>query len=523
MKKVLSLLLAFLLIVSAAITLVACMPPSDNTPGGNQGGNQGGSQGGNQGGDQGGSGDEPERIPLDYLPTDGYNGASFHIFQWTAGGLTDVGYSWVPWEEGDVEREDGDMLGSAVFDRNAWVEENFGVTITREYGSVDVVNGAPSFMSVVRSDASTSSNTYQQYILRTVNIVELVEEELFADMNKYSQYLHTDQPWWVQDSVKSFTLGAHLYVAATEMLLRDKGATAALFFNQVMASDYTSLPNFFELAEAGDWTLEELVTACEIVSHSNDSDELMNSADDIWGCCGGDDPVYYLFNAAGQKFAHIDEGGYLSYDFGYDDNSVTIMKRIFDDFIYADWYMNKMTVGANFLEKDQDLFVDGTSLFKSGMIKDTTNVLKYMPDLYGILPHPKIDVDQEEYSSLVWEHHDSILGIPEYAADKEMCAVILEALSWESYYTVYPMFYETILLSRAAKDSESKAMLQIILDTRSYDPGLYWDNASGLHGNDGLLRLSKTGSSDIASKWATYSDTIEENVQEVNNWIADKE
>ena len=150
-------------------------------------------------------------------------------------------------------------------------------------------------------------------------------------------------------------------------------------------------------------------------------------------------------------------------------------------------------------------------------------MLKYMPDLYGILPHPKIDVDQEEYSSLVWEHHDSILGIPEYAADKEMCAVILEALSWESYYTVYPMFYETILLSRAAKDSESKAMLQIILDTRSYDPGLYWDNASGLHGNDGLLRLSKTGSSDIASKWATYSDTIEENVQEVNNWIADKE
>jgi hypothetical protein len=66
-------------------------------------------------------------------------------------------------------------------------------------------------------------------------------------------------------------------------------------------------------------------------------------------------------------------------------------------------------------------------------------------------------------------------------------------------------------------------MLQIIMDTRSYDPGLYWDNASGLHGSDGLLRLSKTGSSDIASMWATYRANIEENIKEVNNWIADKE
>ena len=520
MKKFLSLLLALLLIVSAVATFVACedpeqtdtpkdpttdenKPPVDNPPDDD--------------------GKEEERIPLNYLPTTGYNNASYHILEWTAGGMVDVGTNWVPWEEGDVEREDGDMLGSAVFDRNAWVEETFNVDITKEYWSVDRVNGASSFMEVVQRDAATSGNAYQLYILRTVNIVQLVEEGMFADMNEYEQYLHTDQPWWVQDSIESFTLGSHLYVAASEMLLRDKGATAALFFNQVMAKDYTDLPNFFELAEEGSWTLEELVCSCEIVSHSNDSDEQMNSAQDIWGCSGGDDPVYYLYNAGGHKFAYIDEDGYLTYDFGYNEDSITDMKRIFDDFIYADWYMNKQTVGSKFLEDGQDLFVDGTSLFKSGMVKDTTNVLKFMNDLYGILPHPKMNLDQESYSSLVWEHHDSILGIPEFAADKEMCAVILEALSWESYYTVYPMFYETILLSRAAKDSESKAMLQIIMDTRSYDPGLYWDNASGLHGSDGLLRLSKTGSSDIASMWARYKDTVDENVQEVNNWIADKE
>jgi hypothetical protein len=500
------------MIVGAALTLMACDDPNeDNKNNNNHNSN--------------GTAEKPgeERIPLDYLPTEGFNDATFNILQWTAGGMTDIGMRWVPWEEGDVDSKDGDMLGSAVFDRNAWVEENYDVIITREYCSVDRVNGAPPFTSVVRNDAATTNNSYQLYMLRTVNIVELVEEGLFADMNEYEQYLHTDEPWWVQDSVESFTLGSHLYVAATEMLLRDKGATAALFFNQDLAADYTDLPNFFELAENREWTLEEMINACAIVSSSLDGDDLMNSAQDMWGCSGGDDPVYYLFNASGFKFAHIDGGGYLNYDFGYSDESINAMKRIFDEFMYADFYMNTMTVGSTFLEQGQDLFVDGMSLFKSGMIKDTALTLKEMPQLYGILPHPLFDLDQTEYSSLVWEHHDSILGIPEFALDKEMCAVVLEALSWESYYSVCPVFYDTILLNRAAKDSESKAMLQIILNTRSYDPGLYWDNASGLHGGDGLLRLSKTGSSDIASLWAKYKETIDGNIDEVNAWIESKE
>jgi hypothetical protein len=279
MKKILSLCLALLLLVTATLTLIACNDPDE-------------------GGDKNTEKDPPnssvttERIPLDYLPTDGFNDATFNILEWTAGGQTDIGMRWVPWEEGDVETKDGDMLGSAVFDRNAWVEENYDVIITKEYCSVDSVNGAPPYSSVVRTDAATTSNAYQLYILRTVNIVDLVEEGLFADMNEYDQYLHTDEPWWVKDSVESFTLGSHLYVAASEVLLRDKGGTAALFFNQVLAADYTDLPNFFELAENREWTLEEMINACSIVSSSLDGDDLMNSAQDMWGCTGGDDPVY---------------------------------------------------------------------------------------------------------------------------------------------------------------------------------------------------------------------------------------
>ena len=338
MKKLLSLLLASLMVLSLIVTMVACQEPEPDTPVNDD-----------KPGDTTNPGKDPdddpeddpkddpdddptekpdptERIPLDYLPTEGYNNASFHILEWSAGGQTDVGISWIPWEEGDVDREDGDMLGAAVFKRNAWVEETFKVEITKEYGSVD-----QEYFTDVRSDSMSGSDLYQMLTLRTVNVVSLIQDDLYADMNEYQDYMHFDQPWWVQDAVKSFTLGSHLYVAASEILLRDKGATAALFFNQVITNDYVDeLPDFFELAANKEWTLEEMIFACETVSHPNDGDDQMNSAEDIWGISSGDDPVYYLYNGFGYKFAHIDDDGFIDYDFADEgSDSIIVMQNIF--------------------------------------------------------------------------------------------------------------------------------------------------------------------------------------------------
>ena len=512
MKKILSLLLVLATVLALAVTMVACqVDPGTETPDNTNKPTTPPVE----------TVDPNERIPLDYLPETKYN-ATINILEWSCNGVTDVGVSWIPWEEGDVEEEDGDMLASAVFDRNAWVEEEYGVEITKEYASID---GNPGYITLARNDASVSSNLYQIFTMRTIEIVHMIKEDLFADMNEYEEYLRVDKPWWVADSVDSFTLGSHLYAASSEMLLRDKGATAALYFNQSMYADYAEdLPNFFDLAADGEWTLEEILDACEVVAHSADNNDLLDSADDVWGWIGDDDPVYFLFNAAGYKFAHVDEDGFIAYDFAQDGNdSVAVMQDIFEKVIYAEWYLHEGLIGKSILEVDQDLFVDGNVLFKSGMIKDTTNRLKSMTELYGILPHPMSSIDQENYSSLVYQHHDSAVGIPSHTADKVMSAVILEALSWESYYSVYPTFYETLLLNRAAKDQESKEMLKIIFATRSYDPGQYWDSTSALHGGSGLLRLSQSGNSDIASVWARHSDMVKEAIDRVNAWIADKE
>ena len=517
MKKFLTLLVAVLLVLTATVTMLSLVSCGDPTSGNNPGTNPGTTPGTTP--------EEKERIPLD-VPNKNYEiggeKTPYHILEWACGNQDSAGQSWIPWEEGHVDEEDGDMLASAVFRRNAWVEQSFGVDISKEYVSIE---GNPGFVTRVTTNASTSANEFQLITLRTLDIFTLIQEDMYLDMNTYKDtILHTDQPWWVQDSVKSFTLGSHLYVASTEMLLRDKGATATLYFNQTMAKDYEELPNFFDLVDNDDWTIEQMQLACETVAHSNDGDDEMNSTDDVWGCFGGDDTVYYLFNSYAYKFAHIDNFGYVEYDFGKD-KSITVMQDIFLDVMYADYYFN-LEADKALLEEGEHLFTESNSLFYSSLVKDTTTKLKNMPDLYGILPHPMLDEDQDDYSALVWVHHDSSVGIPMHVADPEMCAIILEALSWESYYSVYPTFYETILLNRAAKDEDSKRMLQVIFAHRSYDPGQYYDtgsNASGLHGGEGLLRLTGTGTADIAGLWAGYKVNVEENIRKVNGWIAGNE
>jgi hypothetical protein len=351
--------------------------------------------------------------------------------------------------------------------------------------------------------------------MRSLNVWTMIESGLYLDMNEYAgEILHTDQPWWPQDSVASFTLGNSLYVSATEMLLRDKAATAAVYFNTKLAHDH-GLDHFYSLVEDGYWTMEDMISACDIVATDQDGDDLINTAKDIWGIVNGDDPIFYLYAAAGQKFGHINEDGYLVNDFGSAD-SIHITQDIFEKVMYADWYANTY-VKTNWGWPEGGAFKNDLSLFYFHMVKNSYLDLREMETEYGILPAPKYSTDQDDYSSLVWTHHDCVVGIPSATFDPEMSAIILEALSYEGYYTVTPVLYETLLFNRMAKSAEARRSLEIIFATRVYDPGQYWIATDSFTGK--LLRHTATGTTGIASLWDSYEGATNTHIDKVNAFI----
>ena len=448
------------------------------------------------------------RIPLDYLPADTYGGTEIHILEWSANGQTDVGNGWIPWEEIDVDMGDGDPINNAIYDRNGVVEEAYDVVITKEYLSVD---GNPTFNNAFRSNETAGDQAYQMITMRTYNMNGFCLDGLMTNMFDLSN-LHTDMPWWNQDSVRSYTMGSVLYFAAPEMLLRDKGATSVMYFNQKVADD-AGIEDLYAVAEAGEWTMELMIEYAEMVAADLDGDDMISSSEDMFGLSGGSrDIPHYLYMGSGNKFAYIDDEGYLQLDFDEDD--ITIWQDILDYVVYTDFYYQN-NVDSSLVPDGYKVFQADKCLFDMGLVKSVLG-LRNMQSMYGVLPIPKYDEYQENYASLVWMHHDCVLGIPGSCQNTDAISVVLEHMSYISYYDVYPIFYDTIILGRSARDEQSKEMLKLAFETRAFDPGQYWLSDKGVRS---FLTLFEQGQHNISSVWASSVNMIEKGVEEFNEKV----
>ncbi len=491
-----------LLMVLGTLTLVSCAndtgnDPEDETPGENSPTD----------------GEEPqepenERLPLDYLPTATYGGAQIHVLEWSANGQTDVGSGWIPWEDIDVDTIEGDILSAAIYDRNGTVEETYDVVLSKEYVSVD---GATNYSTVFRANESSGDEAYQMITLRTADISPLCLEGLMTDLNSLSN-LHTDMPWWSADSVKSYTMGDALYFAAPEMLLRDKGATALVFFNQKIADD-EGMDDLFEIARIGEWTVELMVELSESVAADLDGDDLISSDEDMYGISSNPrDLLPYLYMGSGNKFAEVDEYGYMKLTIGEPDN-LTIWQSLLEDICYTDFYYQN-NVNPSLVPEGFDPFTVDHCLFTSMCVKGVLG-LRNMTSAYGVLPIPKYDVYQEDYHSLVWMHHDCVLGIPGSCSNTDMISTVLEHMSYISYYDVYPVFYDTIILGKSARDEQSKEMLELVFKTRAVDPGMYlMPNESWV-----FMVMHDNRVTNVASTWAGLRGVCEALIDEVNQKI----
>ena len=503
-KRIIAVLLALMMVLTA-FAMVSCGNEVDE-------GKENKGDTGNSGTDQPDEPKEDDRLPLDYLPTTTYGGETINIMEWTVNdNKPGDSENWVPWEEIDVDAGDGDPINNAIYDRNGVIEETYDVIITKEYVSI---NGNPQYAAHFRANEQTGDQAYQMITMRTTGISAFCLEGLMTDLNTLSN-LHTDMPWWSQDSVKSYTMGDALFFAAPEMLLRDKGATAVMFFNQKIADD-EGIEDLYALAQDGEWTMDLMIEFSEDVAGDMDGDDLVSSGEDMYGLAGGGrDIPYFLFIGSGSKFAHINDEGYLELLYG-DDLSVNIWQDILDNVMYSDFYYGTNS-DKNLIPEDYNAFTSDHALFSMGMVKSVLG-LRNMQSLYGVLPIPKYDEYQDNYASLVWMHHDSVLGIPGSCTNTDVISTVLEHMSYISYYEVYPIFYDTIILGKSARDEQSKEMLELVFQTRSFDPGQYWLETS-MHGSNSFLTLVETNTKNIASMWAGMQGKVETAIEEFNEKI----
>ena len=103
-----------------------------------------------------------------------------------------------------------------------------------------------------------------------------------------------------------------------------------------------------------------------------------------------------------------------------------------------------------------------------------------------------------------------------------MSTIVAEALACESKYTVTGAYYDVNLKTKAARDEQSAAMLDIILDTRVYDLGWYYQFGGYNEAVMNLVRLNNK-EQEFASMYEKKLKSAQKIVDKVNTAFAEYE
>ena len=433
---------------------------------------------------------EPEKLTPD-LPDRDFEGYTYR-------GLV-RGYIDSHWYTRDFYAEEltGEPINDAVYNRNAAVSDRFNVKIEQLDGKSLGMEGYARKTVQAGVDA-------MDVVLGTSALNTLITDGILVDL-KSVPYIDLEKPWYDQNSIASLSIANKVYVTAAEINIMDKDATWCVLFNKDMAQDL-SLGDYYQMVHDGTWTQDVMLTGMEAASIDvNGNGE--RDADDQWGNVGEDfDTMGYMVASGARCFTK-------------DENDLPKLSVL--DERYVDSYTKAMAINGNFdlcmyaskFGNDwsilDSVFTEGRCLFSFvGMNRVT--LFREMEADFGILPAPKYDEAQDSYYNVISCGNATFVSIPKSVQDLERTGIITEALCAESLYTLTPAYYDITLKTKAARDEESSAMLDIIFANRVFELGNFW-GWGGIFDVPGAQ--SYAGKSDIVSAVEKKVSTAEKAMQ----------
>ena len=452
--KLLSLLLAGLMLLSC---LVACGEPTESDPSDSQGEST-------QAAESNTETQDIAQVALDALGEIDFGKKTFGVL------YSENFKSEVYAENSIVDSSGGDdqVINDAVYQRNTLLEELCNLTF-EPIPSVDL-----------KSDAhKAATGGINDIYLIDSNAREAAD---FASSGYLYNYLDlgvdVDQPWWDQGTA-DFALNGKIFFMNGAVNFNDDNLTYVLIFNKKMLEKYSaSIPNPYDTVLDWEWTLDYFNSIIQGISSDSNGDGTMDEKD-TYG--------FVTTWEYGNTFFIGSDLRYIVNDRESDEPSLFLAEQ------------SKMSKALEVLELAQSIYHDndasymsppgyenlGLEVFKGNRGLFYGEVASYLrainresETVFGVLPVPKYDKDQEFYRT--WTHESgSTLSASSSIKDAETIGAILEAYAILSYQCVKPAYYDITLTTKNIKDAESEKMLDIIFQNRVYDMALYYNTAFG--------------------------------------------
>ena len=395
----------------------------------------------------------------DDLPTVDYGGRTFRVVTPSKGEIYVA----------EEDRNQGNLIKDAQFARNQAVEDRFNVNIEVVY------NGTYSEVTdYVSKSVLSGSDEFDLLMGQVMATGGLVTKKVF--LNWYDiEHINFDKPWWYSSNKNELTYNGKAPIAISHLNYSAVSGAYCMIFNKNLAVSY-ELGDLYKIALDGKWTFDKLIEMIKDIYVDDGNDK--RDENDFYGFTQmhGTAMNSYLWAFDNPIVAKDEEGvPQISvksdkidsiitslYDFCYNTNGV----------FYDVENSNEKTIAPQ-------LFYSKRAIFMMGSVSSgASENLRNFEDDYGMLPMPKFDENQTTYKTMVGGHH-TCLAVPKTCKDTEFVGTIVEALSAESCKTVTPTLYEIALKTRYLRDSESKEIMDIIIDGTNCDFGSVYDNWKG--------------------------------------------
>lgn len=346
-----------------------------------------------------------------------------------------------------VNEMNGEVVNEALVTAFINVKDRFNINMVKEVG------GAHANVRQTINNASTSGDTaYDIVYNHDMDTVSSALNGAYLDI-KSMPLVNLDKPWWTRSS-KEFQVNNKLYFTASYLGVMSPYMNITLYYNKDMAKEeHITIP--YEDIIEGKWYIEELITMTKGLSRDINSDGVMNESDRyayVTSYFGNMSAQANLIgnavskNSKGKFVVTDDQTKYISY--------MENMDKLMEEGIYSDADGKS---GYN-----NTIFSSERALFMYAETRVLYNIRESLDFDFGVLPYPKMDENQKEYSSAGF---DIFWGVNRACSDNvEAIATVIEAMSCQNYNNVYPVIWETVLGLRLADSPEDSAVVAILRD-----------------------------------------------------------
>ena len=395
-------------------------------------------------------------------------------------------------------------ISDAVYERNVAVENQLGVKLV----FVDQATDA-SAQTAINTAVKGGDRSLDMFVIGTYCAVAPAISGCYLNLNAIDT-VDTTKHYWSQDynEIVTFTSENKQFLATSPAAISLFRLTYLTIFNRDLFED-RKLPDLYDTVKNGDWTLDFQYGLASDVWVDDDGDG-KESEDDFYGFITGSCISVDAYCVASDiHLVTRDETGYMAYNADKLERLVEMSEKVSALYNAQGTYVfqgqPKDDIGLHFIIEK---FAERKGLMATTQFLSVEHNINDLAGFnYGIVPMPKLNKAQTEYKTYV-QDQVSAFGISAAIGDEDrqtMLGAVMESMAYNSYLTVRPAYYDSALSLRFMQDPESRAILDTMFQTISFDY-TYVTDVGGVRGTLRTLLPSKNPA--VSSREKAWSKTI---------------